>query len=285
MVRPSVYLLPTKIGRILAQTVGRPELIAPILIGATGGSGTRLLRDILESAGVFMGAGDGVNFAGDAMVFEPFLDEFINPILLETGSLDYQISDLSPQLRQRALHTMRQVLRDYLTTRPRTALLWGWKNPRTMYVMPIIRHVLPNLKFIHLVRDGRDMSVSKNQVQFLKHFAALFAAAPPVEGDSLSSFRLWCKANGDAAANAARHSKDTYLQVRFEDLVSTPNEEVARILNFVGSKNGGAEYLAAIPKRPESLGRWRHELDELVLQQMIAENGDELRRLGYEVEK
>ena len=55
---------------------------APIVIGGSGGSGTRVLRNALIAAGVFMGT--RVNDAGDALDFEPWLDCRINHILAAT---------------------------------------------------------------------------------------------------------------------------------------------------------------------------------------------------------
>ena len=44
----------------------------PVVIGGTGGSGTRAVQSALAAAGVFMG--ERLNESGDAMDFEPFLD-------------------------------------------------------------------------------------------------------------------------------------------------------------------------------------------------------------------
>ena len=60
----------------------------PIVVGATSGSGTRVVQAVLARAGVFMGV--RLNEAGDAMDFEPILDELINPVLAVTRSLDYR---------------------------------------------------------------------------------------------------------------------------------------------------------------------------------------------------
>ena len=59
----------------------------PVVIGATGGSGTRAFHGIMGELGLFMG--ERVNGAGDAMDFEPFLDRWINPIISSQGRLDY----------------------------------------------------------------------------------------------------------------------------------------------------------------------------------------------------
>ena len=47
------------------------------------------------------------------------------------------------------------------------------KNPRSMFLLPFFDSYFPALKFIHIVRDGRDMAYSKNQNQLHKHGSTL----------------------------------------------------------------------------------------------------------------
>ena len=46
---------------------------------------------------------------------------------------------------------------------------WGWKEPRSIYLLPFFHRHLPGLRFLHVVRDGRDMAFSENQNQLRKH--------------------------------------------------------------------------------------------------------------------
>ncbi len=273
--RASVHLLPTAVGRLLARLSGRMPLVEPIVVGATGGSGTRALQALLAEAGIFMGAADRVNYAGDAMDFEPFLDDHINAILHTTGGLDYDASQVSA----RAIADFRTALTAYLTSRPSSSLHWGWKNPRSMYVLPILRTAFPRLRFIHLMRDGRDMAVSDNQAQVLKHYEARFSqsADDPVR----ASLRLWCRANREVASYCERTMPRRYLRVRLEDLAASPKEEVGKILNFVGLNAGGAAHLSDLIQPPDTMGRWRERLDANVLNTLMAEYGADLRYFGY----
>ena len=76
---------------------------SPIVIGGTGGSGTRLVQSILAGAGVFMG--HHLNAVGDALDFVGALDRFINPIVTHTRSLNYRPADLPAEARRLGLHT------------------------------------------------------------------------------------------------------------------------------------------------------------------------------------
>ena len=43
---------------------------------------------------------------------------------------------------------------------------WGWKSPRSIYYLPYYKAVLGDaFRFIHVVRDGRDVALGDNQMQ------------------------------------------------------------------------------------------------------------------------
>src|SRR6266581_3850267 len=72
--------------------------------------------------------------------------------------------------------------------------------PRSIYLLPFLRAELPTLKFIHVLRDGRDMALSQNQNQLRKHGAAvlswrerLFSSMPE------RAITLWDRVNLRAA--------------------------------------------------------------------------------------
>ncbi len=258
----------------------------PIVIGGTGGSGTRAVQRALEAAGVFMGT--RLNDSGDAMDFEPFLDSVINDILLETRSLAYDPESLSAGLRQRVHGAFRAALNDFRSDLPSDAEGWGWKNPRSMYVLPLLATQCPGLRFIHLVRDGRDMAISENKNQPRKHYAALFNAPEnkddPLQPDPELSIRLWARANGDTAAFGERVLGPAYLRVSFEQLCAAPVREMTRILTHAGLSEArisakvdrSAEEISA----PGSLGRWRTLSDE-IRKTLWAIAGNELSWFGY----
>ncbi|HZT20858.1 MAG TPA: sulfotransferase [Dongiaceae bacterium] len=252
---------------------------APVVIGGTGGSGTRALQRALAAAGVFMGA--RVNESGDAMDFEPFLDEAINPILSHTGSLDYRLADLPPGLAGRLRPAFGRALAAYVRERPWRGA-WGWKNPRSMYILPVILDRCPGLRFVHLVRDGRDMALSSNQNQPRKHYAALFGRAYP-EGRPEASIELWARTNLEAAAWCRRRLGGRYRLIRFEDLCADPAGTLAGLLLWLGAGRAGASGVARATAgiaAPASMGRWR-SLDPARLAGLEAAGAEALARFGY----
>lgn len=250
---------------------------SPLVIGGTGGSGTRVLRSALAAAGVFMG--ERLNESGDAMDFEPFLDDAINPILARTASLDYGLGDLPAGLTGSIRRQFAGALAVYVRDRPR-GKAWGWKNPRSMYVLPVILDRCPGMRFIHMVRDGRDMAVSTNQNQARKHYEALFGH--PLHPDStLASIELLQKANLDVAAWCRRRLGERHRLVRFEDLCAQPAQVLNGILRWIrGGSGAPAHTPAAAISAPSSLGRWRSlPLDQLAILEDAARRG--LREFGY----
>lgn len=259
------------------------DMTSPLLIGATGGSGTRALHGALKEAGFFVG--ERLNHAGDAMDFEPFLDANINPVLRETRSLDYSLDDLSDSVRSAAVRDFRAALKRYTRELPRNASNWGWKNPRSMYILPIVADACPGMRFLHLVRDGRDMALSDNQNQPNKHYDALFGETYTGESAE-NAIRLWTAANLQVANWGERELGERYSRIRFEDLCAAPRATLTEALissglepDLAGRVGTAAE---AVIRMPDSVGRW-NQLTDPEKDSLTAIGSEALARFGYAV--
>lgn len=267
--------------KIIDKFFSRHDRAAPLLIGATGGSGTRALHGALGEAGLFVGT--RLNHAGDAMDFEPFLDEIINPILRETRSLDYALDQLSARTRTVAESGFKAALKTYAAELPRKAGHWGWKNPRSMFVLPIIAAACPGMSFLHLVRDGRDMALSDNQNQPNKHYEALFGEA--YEGAAPEcAIRLWAAANSQVADWGERELGNRYMRIRFEDLCAAPGAVLSNALIKGGIEPALARHVGAgadaVIRTPSSVGRW-HSLPDEDARTLSEKAANALERFGY----
>ena len=138
----------------IAHYLTENNILPPLVIGGVGGSGTRLVAQLLQDMGIFMG--DYLNEADDARAFMPIYESYINNYLM--GVANYQ------QLADELLTAM-----IYHRKNCPKASQWGWKNPRSIYLLPILDCLIPNLRFIHVVGDGLAMSTSNNQMQLEKH--------------------------------------------------------------------------------------------------------------------
>jgi hypothetical protein len=241
----------------------------PNVIGATGGSGTRVLARVCRRGGMFIGK--KLNRSEDALEFAALYDRWLNP---------YVAGDLNEQERLAMTAEFRQVVAAHLAQRGAAGQSWGWKEPRSIYLLALLRSELPSLRLLHVVRDGRDMAYSANRMQLRKHGDAVLGESG--DSDELRAIALWNDVNLQAADYGERELGDRYLRIRFEDLCSEPTATVARVLDFFGLP-GDAEQIAGNEvEAPPTIGRWRSADRELVavLEQRAA---SALERFGYDL--
>ena len=235
----------------------------PNIIGATGGSGTRAFARIVRLAGMYTGS--QLNESEDAVPFGDYSDRWINAYLASgSAAVDEMRVDL------------RRLLAEHLADRD-GAPAWGWKEPRSIYLLPFFRDELPELRFVHVVRDGRDMAFSTNQNQLRKHGRAALGPERDATPEPVRSIALWSWINLRAADYGERELGDRYLRLRFEDLCVRPREEIRRLLAFFELR-GDLEALAREIEPP--LGRWRAQPPAAVAE-LEAAGRKALARFGY----
>jgi hypothetical protein len=248
----------------------------PIVIGAIGGSGTRVLRESLMSTGIFMA--NRTNEAGDALDFSQFLNRNLNAILSETRSVDFSLASLSGALRSHVEAEFLRAVRAHVADAPDEAAGWGFKVARSIYILPLIQEILPGFRFIHLIRDGRDMALSTNQFQFTHHYRAL--AGDKIESDRLTArLLMWSTVNDQARRFAESHMDGRYWIVRFEDLCAAPKETLADLFDWLGFK-ADIDNLALKVKAPVSIGR-HQDLPDLASSTVAQKISPTLAAFGY----
>ncbi len=182
---------------------------------------------------------------------------------------------------------------------------WGDKTPGYVREMMRIEHVLPEARFIHLIRDGRDVALSVLGRDW---------GPDTVEGAA----RRWKKRVMRGREQAARLPH--YTEVRYEDLILETEPTLLRVCEYVeldydesmlryyeraeerlAEKDRdlyrgpdrevvSAEHrmeshkLAMEPPKADRVGRWREKMTEEQRAIFEAEAGDLLADLGYEVE-
>jgi hypothetical protein len=95
---------------------------------------------------------------------------------------------------------------------------WGDKTPRYVLKMPLIESALPETRFVHVIRDGRDvaLSVLDRTVKDL---------------DAAEVARRWRRKVERARTDAPRLRH--YLEVRYEALVSDPRAALEEVCEFI----------------------------------------------------
>jgi hypothetical protein len=247
----------------------------PLVIGATGGSGTRVVARLARHAGYDLGR--NLNEAEDALEFYSFHEKWINPFV--SAERDGRtLSQLDAELMKAEFQS---ALERHYPAKLRMDKRWGWKAPRSIYLLPFLHRQVPTFKFIHVLRDGRDMVLSPNQNQLRKHGAAaltwperLFRSMPQ------RALLLWGRVNLNAAEFGESHLCENYLRVRFEDLCAKPVETTAQIMNFLGARVDPEPIARAEISPPSTLQRWRNYPPALIVG-LEKLGGNSLRKFGY----
>jgi hypothetical protein len=249
-------------GRQLDEAAGLLAAFGPpVIVFSASHSGSRLLAQMLQRLGVFMGS--HLNESEDSLdVFD------LVRYLVESHAPDYSklFREGDDTLRARALAAFEAHLADC----PK-GNRWGWKLPETSHAMPVMARLFPQARCIHLVRDGRDVAFSP----FLAP-KALFWRKIYFNDDRIYSWRghamtqrayrkhghLFNAARWVNSVNLGRaHGAmlgERYLEIRYEALVADTATEVARMAAFLG-----VDAVRDESQWPEvsaqSVGKWRQQ--------------------------
>jgi len=236
----------------------------PVAIGGVGGSGTRLVAQLLKGLDVHIG-GD-LNQANDLLWFTllfkrqeilgcddaefDLLTRAMVSGLRGGHALDREtcavLQALSAQdraqhpaswLKERAIS-----LRD-AAGRPRFHGSWGWKEPNTHVVIERLWQRLPTLRYIHVVRHGLDMAYSGNQNQ-------LMLWGPRVLGDEgevspRRSLRYWCQVHRRMRALLAANPQRMYW-LDYDNFCRNPHEEFEHLRRFLALPSSKVPGLSAV---------------------------------------
>ena len=163
---------------------------------------------------------------------------------------------------------------------PDAGMAWGWKEPRSLYLLPFFHERYPEMKFLHVVRHGLDMAFSPNQNQLRKHGDAVLGDAFDALPTPVRSGALWCRVNEIAANYGEAALGSRYLRMRFEDICDNPAAATRAILAFIGRQpTGVAEPVEVTP--PGSIGRWQAEPDGDLVAAIRRHAQPGLTRFGY----
>ena len=185
---------------------------------------------------------------------------------------------------------------------------WGDKTPRYMRAMPRISRALPEARFVHLIRDGRDVALSQRE-------RVIDGAPVPMAAMA----ERWQRRIIAAREGAAEIRGKGYEEVRYEDLVADAEGTLRRICAFVeldfdpamldyheratdrlaemdrdldNSDNGvvrtgtnrlAAHALTSEPPTTDRSGRWLTEMTAGELAEFESVAGELLAELGYEL--
>jgi len=295
-------------GRRLKGRTPTP-LPAPFVCGVTR-SGTTLLRLMLDSHPEVAIPGETHWVPKLIKAFErskQSADDAADLVIDHKRWGDFHLDAEEVRAQIRALHpiTAADVIRTFYSiyTQREGKSRYGDKTPGYIQEMRRIQRVLPEARFVHIIRDGRDVSLSHMRMNW----------GPETYAESA---KLW--RNRIRKARKMAPSIDHYTEVRFEDLVADTEGVLRRVCEFIeldfdpvmlsyheraegrlaekarelprkNRPNQTAEArldshkLAKEPPRADRVGMWRERMTPEEIAEYEAVAGDMLVELGYEL--
>lgn len=170
---------------------------------------------------------------------------------------------------------------------------WGDKTPHYVRYIPQLAALFPGSRFIHVYRDGRDVALS-----WLK------ARIEP--GNLYKAASFWAGWVRQGRADGARQPLGSYLEVRYETLLASPETTLRRICEFLGEEfepavlapqwaqslqvhqplfgHREAGVISTTQIVPENHDKWRTAMTRKQRALFESAAGDLLAELGYETE-
>jgi hypothetical protein len=176
--------------------------------------------------------------------------------------------------------------------------LVGNKTPAYVRSIPTFHALWPDAKFVHIIRDGRDVCMSILNWKKAERTAGRYASW---EEDPVSTTALWWERKvRKAREDGAALGPGLYHEMLYEDLVDDPERECKRLCEFLGVAYDDAMIRFAegktktdlpnarkTPKKAwlpitSGLRNWRTEMPVKDVERFEAAAGDLLEELGYE---
>ena len=258
---------------------------APVLVGGCGRSGTTLLAAMLDShARLCCGPesrlfpNPGVNPDRLAELYHIPGDE-VRRLISASGSKGQFIESFAAAYCQRSGKAR-----------------WAEKTPGNVRSLDYIFERFPRAKFIHMIRDGRDVVCSLRthpKYKLVKGERVETGIRRPVRPCA----ERWVRY---VRAGLRWRGDPRYAEVRYEELVADTAGTLRRVTEFLGEpwddamlryyerQPGSAEGLRAIqnpgadrPVYTSALGRWRNDLKGAELDEFYQIAGPLMDELGY----
>jgi hypothetical protein len=181
------------------------------------------------------------------------------------------------------------------------------KNPKHVIRIPFLAALFPEARFLHLIRDGRDTVASlmfRNRGESWGHLEIPgwrdLLARYPKENHTRCAHQ-WRDALNIARREGRLLPPDTYLELRYEELVKAPKAMMSSVLGFLGlprdpkvdaflskiqdmtagSYHAKKQVRHYVENHSRRVGRYQENLTPEQLKEVEAVCGDLLAALGY----
>jgi hypothetical protein len=165
---------------------------------------------------------------------------------------------------------------------------WGEKRPLYWQQMDWLMRLFPDAQVVHLIRDPRACVASMLGVKWWR-------------GGFQSALTTWALSDRELRRFGERAPQGSYYALRFEDLLTEPRDELAKLCKFLGEDFDEAmlEFAGAasdiVPERkvwhslthepldPTRGERWRERLTASDVAVIEAVAGDAMKHHGYQL--
>jgi LPS sulfotransferase NodH len=212
--------------------------LEPIFIVSAGRSGTTLLRAILNSTDqIYIPyetdfIAKAYRFYGDRQQFSELDYQHLAKFFVLTSQehgwglpQEYWFETLKEHSPQSFAEVNSVIYQKYLKLQRAGSCQWGIKHPVLIASMKQIFKTFPKAKLVHIVRDGRDVCLSYKQV----HRTAKWKFGP---NGILASALYWV----DALRRVEEFHTAPVYELRYESLLSNPQQELYSLCKFIGIK-------------------------------------------------
>lgn len=217
------------------------ELPGPVIIFNKSHSGSRLLARLVEEAGVFMGAHQ--NESKDSLDILELVRLLVLAYYPDYSALwdgraadDLEVPRVARDVMERHLQGCR----------PGRA--WGWKLSETAFALPVVDFLFPQARYIHLIRDGRDVAFSDHRAPDEAFWRKVYFNTDRIRSWQRLSLTWKGYRRRSHIYNALHWAnsvlvgrtygmmlRERYLEVRYEDLCLDFERTAGRVLDFVGA--------------------------------------------------
>ena len=278
---------------------------APIFIVGCGRSGTTMLRLMLDAHPDLAIPGEsnfipyvwrerGLYVRGDQLDLGHLLPRILNDESVRRWNLPEDL--VRERIGRLAGHTLSSVIDAiysvYATTQGKVR--WGDKTPMYVQALPLLANLFPTARFVHLVRDPRNVTLSYLDVARELRYPGV----PTTVFQAADRWRRWV----GAGVRSGRELGARYVEIRYEDLVADTVRTLGVVSTHCGldmqsvmleSHSRACQRLEAAPEfarfhantqlpPTEGMRDWRLSMETSDVEMVEAVAGPLLLEFGYE---
>lgn len=274
----------------------------PVFVVGDARSGTTLLYSVILASDTFpiyraesriMECGHRYGRLSQESNFQRFASDYLGSRQFARSGLDASALREAPRSSRSSYESFLRYFMDSIAGEAGKTR-WVEKSPNHLLFMRELARAFPDARFVHAVRDGRDVALSQRRLRL---------DSAPSESPLVQL--IWAAKHWEMMVKRGRrHGRslgDRYMEVRYEDLVTNPGEVLPALGRFVDielsvdevrrsdvgalstANSAFGEDLSGISQAP--VGRWVDQLSEQEQRVINWAIGGTLAEFGYPVER